>query len=245
MQFQPPPRGVLLHGGLEELTDLSLQRCPADQPHGVEVTPIVAAPQSVDRHHAGVFQPASDFRLHKEAFVKVSMLDPALEDLLQRDVAVELLVTGDEDLAQSAAGKFLLNLKPLMVAGQFRHRARWRCGRRRVRNGVVNLRFVNAVQRLPQRTEDVVPQRGLQRITNFALRLAAQLRFHGRKLRGGQRSLLDQRLQQRLPPPARRPSGRRLHQLVRLHKVFGNGQHHQQLVARGELAHRAAPIFRT
>ncbi len=86
-----------------KLLDGRLEVVAADEPHGVEGPAVVVGAQAVDRHDAGVFEPAGDLGLDDEAGTLVLVAGVRLLDPLQRHDAVKLLVAGDVDLAQGAA----------------------------------------------------------------------------------------------------------------------------------------------
>ncbi len=79
-----------------------LQAVAADEPHRVERPAVGVRAQAVDRHDAGMLQAAGDLRLQQEARPAVGVVGVPLQDLLERHLAVQLLVVGDEDLAQAA-----------------------------------------------------------------------------------------------------------------------------------------------
>ena len=88
---------------LVKLLDGRLEVVAADEPHGVEGAAVVVGAQAVDRHDAGVFEPAGDLGLDDEAGPLVLVGGVVVLDPLQRHDAVELAVAGDVDLAEGAA----------------------------------------------------------------------------------------------------------------------------------------------
>ena len=103
LQGQRPRAGVAAFVLLVKLLDGRLEVVAADEPHGVERAAVVVGAQAVDRHDAGVFEPAGDLGLDDEAGAFVLVTGVRLLDPLQRHDAVKLLVAGDVDLAQGAA----------------------------------------------------------------------------------------------------------------------------------------------
>ena len=104
-QLQRAAAGVRLHGrvGVEAVGGL-LERVPADEPHGVVGPSVGIGPQAVDRHDPWVFQAAGDLRLEQEAGAADHIIGVPLEDLLERDLAMQLLVQCHEDSAQATPG---------------------------------------------------------------------------------------------------------------------------------------------
>ncbi len=81
-----------------------LERVPLDEPHGVEWPAAGVCAEAVDRDDPGVFQPAGDLCLGQEPGATVRLVGVVVEDLLERHLAVQLLVDRHEDGAQAAAG---------------------------------------------------------------------------------------------------------------------------------------------
>ena len=96
-----------------ESLDRLLEAVAPDEPHRVVRPAAVVSPQAVDRDDAGVLQPAGDLSLEHEAPAAVRVVGVAGEDLLERDLAVELGVEGDEDGAQAAGGMGPQDAEPL------------------------------------------------------------------------------------------------------------------------------------
>src|SRR6516165_9125798 len=79
-----------------------LERLALDEAHRVERPAVAVLPQAVDGDDAGMFQAASDFRLAHEAAAAVRVVGVLVLNFLQRDLAVQLLIERDEDLADAA-----------------------------------------------------------------------------------------------------------------------------------------------
>ena len=90
--------GVLLVVRLDGL----LEAVALDEPHGIERPAIIVGAQAVDRHDPGVLQAAVDLRLQHESAAEIGLGGLVGPDLLERDLAAELLVVGDVDPAQAA-----------------------------------------------------------------------------------------------------------------------------------------------
>ena len=82
----------------------SLRLSPADEPHGVERPALVVRAQAVDRHDAGMLQPAGDLGLEQEAGAAGRVVGVLGLDLLERDLAVQLRIHRDEYHADPAPG---------------------------------------------------------------------------------------------------------------------------------------------
>ena len=89
--------------GVEALDGL-LEAVAADEPHGVIRAAIAIGAESVDRDDAGVLEPAGDLGLDEEPGAAGRVVGVVVEDLLERDLAIELGVECDEDRAQASAG---------------------------------------------------------------------------------------------------------------------------------------------
>ena len=64
-----------------------------------------------------MLQPAGDLGLQQEPRAAVGVVGVPVLDLLERHLAVQLLVVGDEDLAQAAAGVRAEDAEPLARGG--------------------------------------------------------------------------------------------------------------------------------
>ncbi len=117
-QPERPPAGVSPHrlDGMESIDGL-LKRVATDEPHSVERPAVRVRAQAVDRDDSRVLQPAGDLGLEHEAGAAGWVVGVLLEDLLERHLAVQLGVQGDEDGAQAAAGVRPQDSEPLAVAG--------------------------------------------------------------------------------------------------------------------------------
>jgi hypothetical protein len=77
-----------------------------------------------------VLQPAGHLRLQHETLAADRIVGVGFEDLLERDLAVELRIKGHEDGSQSAAGVWPKDAEPLAIG---------RGGADRVRGGAIGL----------------------------------------------------------------------------------------------------------
>ena len=73
-----------------------------------------------------MLQAAGDLGLEQEPGAADRVVGVAVEDLLQRHLAVQLGVEGDEDLAQAALGVGPEDAEPLAVGGGRADRVSWR-----------------------------------------------------------------------------------------------------------------------
>ena len=100
--------------GVEAL-DRLLEAVALDEPHRVVRPAVVVGAQAVDRDDPGMLQPAGDLGLEQEPTAAGRVVGVLGEDLLERDLAVELGVQGDEDGAQAAGGMGPQDAEPLAV----------------------------------------------------------------------------------------------------------------------------------
>ena len=121
-----------------EALDGLLEAVAADEPHGVVGPAVGVGAQAVDRDDARVLQPAGDLGLEQEPLAADRVVGVVVEDLLERHLAVQLGVEGDEDGAQAAPGVGPEDAEPLAVGGGRADGVSWRCGRRRRRDAAVD-----------------------------------------------------------------------------------------------------------
>ncbi len=100
-----------------KLVDRFLEGVAADEPHGVIRPAVGVAAQAVDRNDARVLQSPGDLGLKHEPLPAGRIIGMAVVDLLQRHLAVQLGVQGDEDGAESALGMGAEDAEPLPVGG--------------------------------------------------------------------------------------------------------------------------------
>jgi hypothetical protein len=86
--------------GHVKLLDGRLEVVAADEPHRIEGAAVVICPQSVDRHNAGVLEPAGDLGLHDKPGSLVFVCGLVEFDAFERNHPVQLLVAGDVDLTE-------------------------------------------------------------------------------------------------------------------------------------------------
>ena len=113
-----------------EVLDGLLEAVATDEPHGVIRPAVAVGPQAVDRHDAGMLQPAGDLGLDEEPLAAGRVVGVMVEDLLERHLAVQLTVQRHEDRAQAAAGMRPQDAEPLAVGWWPCRRRSWPCGRR-------------------------------------------------------------------------------------------------------------------
>ncbi len=100
-----------------EPVDCLLEGIAPDEPHGVVGPAVGVGAQAVDRDDPGVLEPAGDLGLEQEACSADRVVGVLVEDLLERHLAVQLLIEGDVDGAQSAAGVGPEHAEPLPAGG--------------------------------------------------------------------------------------------------------------------------------
>src|SRR5262249_12545352 len=102
-QLQGAGAGTIVGARRLRAVDGRLQALAADQPHGIIRTAVAVHPQSVDGHDAGVLEPAGDLGLPEEAGTALRVVGVGGADLLEGDLAIELGIPRNEDLAEAAA----------------------------------------------------------------------------------------------------------------------------------------------
>jgi hypothetical protein len=73
-----------------------------DEAHGVERPAVGILAKAVDRHDAGMFQTTGDLGLADETAAAMQVGGVAFLDLLERYLAIQLLVQGHKHLADAA-----------------------------------------------------------------------------------------------------------------------------------------------
>ena len=101
-----------------EVLDGLLEAVALDEPHGVIRAAVGVGAQPVDRDDAGVLQPAGDLGLHEEPLAAGRVVGVVVEDLLERDLAVQLAIQRHEHRPQPAPGVRPEDAEPLAVAGR-------------------------------------------------------------------------------------------------------------------------------
>ena len=86
-----------------KLADSFLERLAAHQSHGVEQATVRVFAQRVNRHDAGVLEPAGDLGLEQKPRPALPVGRLRSLDQLERDFPIEPAVLGDEHFAQAAA----------------------------------------------------------------------------------------------------------------------------------------------
>ncbi len=81
-----------------------LQAVTLDEPHCVVGPAVGVGAQAIDRDDPRVLEAAGDLGLEQEAGSADRVVGVLVEDLLERHLAVQLLIEGDMDDPQSAAG---------------------------------------------------------------------------------------------------------------------------------------------
>ncbi len=86
-----------------------------DEPHRVIGPAVGVGAESIHRDDPRVFEPAGDLGFEQEAGAADGVVGVLVEDLLERHLAVQFLIEGDVDGAQSAAGVGPKDAEPLAV----------------------------------------------------------------------------------------------------------------------------------
>ena len=98
------PPGALATGLAVKMVDRFLERVAADEPHGIVGAAVGVGAQAVDRHDARMFEPAGDLGLLKEPLPADRVISVGVEDLLERNLAVQLAVDRHENSSEPALG---------------------------------------------------------------------------------------------------------------------------------------------
>ena len=104
---------VVEPAGSVERLDHAVKGFAADESHRVERPSVVALAQAVDRDDAWVFEASRDFGFDDEAGLALGTVGIVILNFLERDLAIELAVEGQEDLAEPASPMRPQDLKPL------------------------------------------------------------------------------------------------------------------------------------
>ena len=87
-----------------EVGDGVLEAVSLDEPHGIEGSAVVVGSEAVDGDDPGMFEAAGDLGFEQEAGSLAGVVGVAVLDLLEGDLATQLLVVGDVDDAEAALG---------------------------------------------------------------------------------------------------------------------------------------------
>src|SRR5260370_11613344 len=90
-----PVRGV-------KLLDRILKGWPLDEAHGIKRAAVGVLPHAMDRHDAGMFQPARDRGLTEEAVAALRMVGAQRLQAFHRHLTVQLLIPSDVDFTHAA-----------------------------------------------------------------------------------------------------------------------------------------------
>ena len=108
--------------GIVEAVDGVGQRVAADEPHGVERAAGGVVAQAVDGDDAGMLELAGDLGLEHELGASRAVVGMFVLDFLEGDLAVELVVEGDRDDAEPAAGMRPDDPEATVPGGRFAQR---------------------------------------------------------------------------------------------------------------------------
>ena len=100
----PLPAVAAGHVCLVETADRVLEAVALDEAHGIVGPAVGIRAQPVDRHDPGMLQPAGDLRLQEKARTALRVVGVLALNLLQRHLAVQLLILGDKHFTQAASG---------------------------------------------------------------------------------------------------------------------------------------------
>ena len=108
--------GLLRRVGVEAV-DRDLQAVAADEPHGVIGPAVGVRAQSIDWHDARMLETAGDLGFEQEPLTAGRVVGVIVQDLLERDLAVQLAVQCDEDGAEAAAGVRPQDAEAMSIGG--------------------------------------------------------------------------------------------------------------------------------
>jgi hypothetical protein len=91
-------------GLLVKARDGILERLALDEAHRIVGPAVRVMAEAIDRHDAGVLQPARDLRLAQEALPARGIVGGVADDLFQRDFALQFPVEGHGHRAEATAG---------------------------------------------------------------------------------------------------------------------------------------------
>ena len=117
-QRQRPAAGVILDRlvGVER-GDRLLEAIAPHEPHGIVRPAVAVGSESVDGHDPGMFQPAGDLGLEYKTRAADRVVGVAVEDLFERDLAVQLSIERHEDRAQASLSVRPEDAEPPAVTG--------------------------------------------------------------------------------------------------------------------------------
>jgi hypothetical protein len=96
-----------------------IERVAADEPHGVVGAAVGVCSQAVHPHDVGMLQPAGDLGIEQEPLAAGRVVGVVVQDLFERDFAVELGIECHKDRAQTAAGVRPQHPEPLALEGRW------------------------------------------------------------------------------------------------------------------------------
>ena len=101
-----------------ELIDYLFKRIAHDEPHGVVRAAVGVGAQAIDRNDPRVLEPAGDLGLLEEPLAAHRVIGVGVEDLLERNLAIQLAVERHEDSPEPALGVRAQEAKPLAAGGR-------------------------------------------------------------------------------------------------------------------------------
>ena len=111
-ELERPPARIDLQGrvGVEAVDGL-FERIAFDQTHRVVRSAVAVGSEAVDRDDTRMLQPAGDFGFQHKARAASRIVGVTLENLLERDLAIQLGVERNEDDSQTprACGRKIRN----------------------------------------------------------------------------------------------------------------------------------------
>ena len=233
-----------------ELIDRLLEGIASDEPHGVIRTSTVVSAQAVDRDDARVLEAAGNFGLQEEALAADRIVGVPVEDLFERDFAVQLDVHGDEDGPQATLGVRAEDTESLALGGGAAHRvaggtvgigADLGGGRAKMDEGSLNIGIGHVGQALARGSAGGEGREAPLGVARVLLQVERNHRLDAGALVGVQVAAVAEVLGQ-WPAPATRPCLKRRDKLGLINQAVLQGKNpKQQIVGSSHVINLPAP----
>ena len=237
-RFQQLPLQLKAMSGLAraatvKLGDRVAQGLPAEKAHRVKRLIVFLPPgQLIHRHDVGVFELARNLRFLQEPAPRLRIGDRRRFDLLECDVAIEVRIMGDPDLAQPPLGVQPRQGVAQRVALRRRRHERFHQhvppGRRQRMQRPANFGVLDRLQDFTRFDLGHRPQRRAH-VAVVLLELALEFSFHVAAILLGDPLAFDQKLGKR-PIQPHRPAGTDVGKLRLVNQVILKRDHGKQQI---------------
>ena len=78
-----------------------------DKPHRIKRTPVCVLPESIHGNNSRMFKSTGDSSFRLKSLLQFTLIGTFLADFLQRNVAIEFHIFGNEDIADATRGVLL------------------------------------------------------------------------------------------------------------------------------------------